>query len=52
MHLTSFVQNTVNGLNSLLDQNGVIKILGSEEIIDDVIRKLVYRFERLPCQRM
>ncbi|WP_412094932.1 SMI1/KNR4 family protein, partial [Bacillus haynesii] len=30
MHLTSFVQNTVNGLKSLLDQNGVIRSLGSE----------------------
>ncbi|MCY8343151.1 SMI1/KNR4 family protein [Bacillus haynesii] len=37
MHLTSFVQNTVNGLNSLLDQNGVIKILGSEGEITDTL---------------
>ncbi|ARW54062.1 uncharacterized protein S100027_02066 [Bacillus licheniformis] len=37
MHLTSFVQNTVNGLKSLLDQNGVIRILGSEGEITDTL---------------
>ncbi|WP_261382067.1 SMI1/KNR4 family protein [Bacillus licheniformis] len=37
MYLTSFVQNTVNGLKSLLDQNGVIRILGSEGEITDAL---------------
>ncbi|WP_412096261.1 SMI1/KNR4 family protein, partial [Bacillus licheniformis] len=31
------VQNTVNGLKSLLDQNGVIRILGSEGEITDTL---------------
>ena len=37
MYLTNFVHNTVNGLKSLLDSNGVIKLFGSEGEVTETL---------------